>query len=75
MKPLARETLAYLVFGILTVLVNIAAYKLLKSAMGDIAASTLAFFIAVQFAYWTNSSFVFKAEHTWRNFGQSAPCL
>ena len=70
MKPLARETLAYLIFGILTVIVNIAAYKLLKPAMGDMAANTLAFFIAVLFAYWTNSSFVFRAEHTWRNFGQ-----
>lgn len=70
MKPFARETLAYLVFGILTVLVNIAAYKLLKLEMGDMAANTMAFFIAVLFAYWTNSSFVFKAGHTWRNFGQ-----
>ena len=70
MKPLAKETLAYLVFGILTVVMNIVAYKLLKLAMGDMAANTLAFFIAVLFAYWTNSSFVFRAEHTWRNFGQ-----
>lgn len=70
MKPLARETLAYLVFGVLTVLVNIAAYKLLKLAMGDMAANTLAFFIAVLFAYWTNSTYVFRAAHTWRNFGQ-----
>ena len=70
MKPLAIETLAYLVFGILTVVMNIVAYKLLNLAMGDMAANTLAFFIAVLFAYWTNSSFVFRAEHTWRNFGQ-----
>ena len=70
MKPLAKETLAYLVFGILTVVMNIVAYKLLNLAMGDMAANTLAFFIAVLFAYWTNSSFVFRAEHTWRNFGQ-----
>ena len=66
----AKETIAYLICGILTVIVNILAYKLLKLVMGDIAANTLAFFIAVLFAYWTNSTFVFKSGHTWRNFSQ-----
>ena len=65
-----QETIAYLFFGALTVLVNIVAYKLLKIFIGDMIANTLAFFIAVFFAYWTNSTFVFKVKHTWHNFGQ-----
>ena len=68
LKLLRGETFRYLVFGVLTVVVNIAAYKLLALAMGSMAANTLAFFIAVLFAYWTNSTFVFRASHTWKNF-------
>lgn len=64
------ETFRYLVFGVLTVVVNVAAYKLLDRFMGSIVANTLAFFIAVIFAYWTNSTFVFHAPHTWKNFLQ-----
>ena len=65
-----RETLAYLVFGVLTVVVNILSYKLLSIVFGMLAANTLAFFIAVFFAYWTNSTFVFRVQHTWKNFLQ-----
>lgn len=62
------ETVRYLIFGVLTVVVNIAAYKLLKPLWGELEANTAAFFIAVVFAYWTNSTFVFRAPHTLRNF-------
>ncbi len=62
------ETFRYLVFGALTVLVNVAAFKLLDLICDSILANTLAFFIAVLFAYWTNSTFVFHAPHTWKNF-------
>ena len=62
------ETVRYLVFGALTVFVNVAAFKLLDLICDSILANTLAFFIAVLFAYWTNSTFVFRAPHTWKNF-------
>lgn len=65
-----RETLAYLIFGVLTVAVNILSYELLSLLFGMLAANTLAFFIAVFFAYWTNSTFVFRVQHTWKNFLQ-----
>lgn len=65
-----KETLRYLIFGILTVAVNIAAYHLLASEMGTLAANTLAFFIAVFFAYWTNTRFVFRVPFTKKNFIQ-----
>ena len=64
------ETFRYLVFGVLTVAANVGAYKLLKPALGDMAANTAAFFISVLFAYWTNSTFVFRVPHTWKNFLQ-----
>ena len=67
-KILTGETFRYLVFGVLTVVVNVAAYKLLSLVWGSMAANTAAFFIAVLFAYWTNSTFVFRAPHTWKNF-------
>ena len=69
-KSLLRgETFRYLVFGVLTVVVNTVSYKLLKLVIpGDIVANTLAFFIAVLFAYWTNSQFVFQTGSSWKSF-------
>lgn len=69
-RILLGETFLYLVFGVLTVVVNIVSYKLLALVCGALAANTAAFFIAVLFAYWTNSTFVFKSSHTWKNFTQ-----
>ena len=65
---LTGETLRYLIFGVLTVVVNTVSFKLLDLVMGDIAANTLAFFIAVLFAYWTNSQFVFQMGMAWKSF-------
>ena len=65
---LSGETLRYLIFGVLTVIVNTVSFKLLDLVMGDIAANTLAFFIAVLFAYWTNSQFVFQTGMAWKSF-------
>ncbi len=65
-----KETFRYLVFGVLTVAVNITAYHLLVWELSALAANTLAFFIAVLFAYWTNSQFVFCVPCTKENFLQ-----
>ena len=67
---LTGETLRYLIFGVLTVIVNTVSFKLLNLFMGDIAANTVAFFIAVLFAYWTNSMFVFRTGIAWRSFAE-----
>ncbi len=67
-KLLTGETLRYLIFGVLTVIVNTVSFKLLNLLMGDIAANTIAFFIAVLFAYWTNSRFVFRTGMAWKSF-------
>jgi putative flippase GtrA len=57
-----RETAAYLVCGVLTVIVNTACYLSLALVLPDLAANTVAFFIAVTFAYWTNTVFVFHKK-------------
>lgn len=65
-----RETLSYLVCGFFSVVINILSYELLSIIFSMLIANTLAFFIAVFFAYWTNSTFVFRVQHTWKNFLQ-----
>lgn len=65
---LKSETFRYLVFGVLAVVVNIASYKLLDLFFDSLTANTLAFFIAVLFAYWTNSQFVFRTGMAWKSF-------
>lgn len=62
------ETFRYLVCGISTVLVNIISYELLSLRWGTLLSNTLAFFIAVFYAYWTNSMFVFRVPCTWKSF-------
>ena len=65
-----KETLSYLLFGILAVLINTVTFLSLFTPLGDIAANTIAFFITVQFAYMTNTKFVFKDKFTKKNFLQ-----
>lgn len=66
-----RETVDYLFFGALTVVVNTALFLAFDGLLkNELAANTLAFFLAVQFAYMTNTKFVFKAKFTKRNFLQ-----
>lgn len=69
-KFLTGETLRYLVFGFLTVAVNVLSYRLLRLLIGTMAANTAAFFIAVLFAYFMNSRCVFCVPCTWKSFGQ-----
>lgn len=64
------ETFRYLVFGVLTVTVNIVSYRILSLWLDTLPANTLAFFIAVFFAYYTNTCFVFRVPFTKKNFLQ-----
>lgn len=69
--PFCRaETFRYLIFGILTVTVNIASYRISSMWLDTLPANTLAFFIAVLFAYYTNTRFVFQVPFTKKNFLQ-----
>ncbi len=64
------ETIRYLIFGVLTVVVNTAIYMTFSMVINDLAANTLAFVLSVLFAYWTNSIFVFKNKMSWNTFGK-----
>lgn len=62
-----RETISYLIFGVLTTAVNYLVYHLAKAALGAqwiVAVNTVAFLAAVVFAYITNKLFVFQ-EKSW----------
>lgn len=60
-KDISREVLAYLVFGVLTTLVNIVVFAILTRALsvGTVASNIIAWFLSVLFAYVTNRRWVF----------------
>ncbi|MCH5203632.1 MAG: GtrA family protein [Oscillospiraceae bacterium] len=70
-KPLLHkyaETLRYLFWGVMTVVVNTAVYYGLSLFTDDIAANTVAFIAAVMFAYFTNTLLVFRQKLSWKTF-------
>ena len=60
-KDISREVLAYLVFGVLTTVVNIVAFAFLSRVLsvGTVASNIIAWFLSVLFAYVTNRGWVF----------------
>lgn len=56
------DLILYIVFGVLTVAVNTAAYYFLRKVFSIVVSSLLAWFVAVVFAYATNHYFVFKSK-------------
>ena len=77
-----REVLAYLVFGVLTTLLNIVLYALFNSLFGYTAANSwgnvLDNIICILFAYCTNRAFVFRSKTQGkamaREFGAFVTC-
>lgn len=63
-----QETIAYLFFGVLTVVFNTVLFLLLDLFMDEFVANTAAFFLSVLFAYWTNTCFVFRQKLCWKTF-------
>lgn len=67
-KLVNRETVSYVVFGVLTTVVNIVVYQLCYTALplGDVArnavSNTAAFILALIFAYVVNKLFVFQSK-------------
>lgn len=62
------EAIRYLVFGVLTVVVNTVLYMLLAMIIDDLIANSIAFALSVLFAYWTNSCFMFQNKMSWHTF-------
>lgn len=62
---ISREVLNYLLFGVLTTVINIAVYAFMTkgAAFGYQTATVVAWVLAVLFAYYTNRKFVFKSHN------------
>jgi putative flippase GtrA len=68
-----RETIAYLIVGSITVFLNIVSYVVFVYILGGrdpdmtqiMIANTIAFFIAVIFAYFANTLIVFRQNISW----------
>lgn len=64
-KIVNKETILYIVFGVLTTLVNFASFKLFDMLLGTklyLVTNVIAWVIAVAFAYVTNKLFVFESK-------------
>lgn len=64
-KVVNKETIMYIVFGVLTTVVNFIAFKLFDMVLGTklyLITNVLAWVIAVAFAYVTNKLFVFESK-------------
>ena len=62
-KCLNRETISYLVFGVLTTIVNYVSYEACKwLGIHYTVATVIAWVLAVAFAYITNKLFVFESK-------------
>ena len=62
---LNRETVSYLIFGVLTTVVNYVVFHLCYTAMGakgSVVANAIAFVAAVIFAFVVNKLFVFESK-------------
>ena len=64
-KLLNRETIVYVIFGVLTTVVDFAVFGLLHFTVGfnEIMANTAAWISAVAFAFITNKLFVFESKN------------
>ena len=70
LRAVSGEVVRYLVIGVLTTVVSIASYALLTEALSVhyLVSNLLSWMAAVVFAYFTNRSFVFRAEGGGRQF-------
>ena len=68
-KLLNRETIIYVIFGVLTTIVDFTAFGILyyNINMGEILANTIAWILAVAFAFITNKLFVFESKNFEKN--------
>ena len=65
-----REVISYLIFGVLTTLVNIVSFYLLVHVVNleENLSNTIAIVVSILFAYVTNSAFVFQSKFKFSEF-------
>ena len=61
-----KEVISYLIFGVLSTLVNFVTYFIFAKLIGldEIVSNIIAWIVAVLFAYTTNKIFVFESKNT-----------
>ncbi|MBO4418303.1 MAG: GtrA family protein [Oscillospiraceae bacterium] len=62
---LNRETILYLIFGVLTTVINFVIFDRCNAAFGErfvVVSQIIAFVVAVLFAFFTNKPFVFQSK-------------
>lgn len=70
-RDLVKETVSYTLFGVLTVIVNTVVFLMLDHyGYSLLISNTIAFIVAVQFSYMTNTKFVFHVKYTIKNLKQ-----
>lgn len=62
-----KEIILYLVFGVLTTVVNLIAFSVFKKFTPVLIANVIAWVFAVAFAFFTNKLFVFESKSWKRN--------
>lgn len=61
-KILNKETFLYLIFGILTTIINIVSFFLFNKLFDYKLSNIIAFILAIIFAYITNKKYVFESK-------------
>lgn len=61
-RILNKETFLYLIFGILTTIINIVSFFLFNKLFSYKLSNTIAFILAIVFAYITNKKYVFESK-------------
>lgn len=61
-KLVSKEVFSYLLFGVLTTVVNMIVFKIFKDRMDVLIANIIAWVAAVIFAFVTNKLFVFESK-------------
>lgn len=61
-RILNKETFLYLIFGILTTIINIVSFFLFNKLFSYKLSNTIAFILAIVFAYVTNKVYVFESK-------------
>ena len=61
-KVLNKETFLYLIFGILTTIINIVSFFLFNKLFDYKLSNIIAFILAIIFAYITNKKYVFESK-------------
>ena len=62
-KIFNKEVILYIIFGILTTIVNYLVYILMRNFLDILSSNLIAWFISVLFAYVTNRRYVFCASN------------